>query len=160
MPLHFVFFAPRYHSSIAIRSTGLQSFAMARTFWSGCPSSYWNGDNRFSQVPVYPFGLFAHVPATPVGLLILTNSYQQRGPNWGYGRDAYHEISELNSMAFRIAVYTSQDGLLHHQARLASNCWLSSIRWGSHPLGDKERFPLAESFCLLPPSTGLLGANP
>jgi len=42
-------------------------------------------------------------------------------------------LSTLNSIAFGLAVYASQCGLLQHHARLASSCWSGSTRAGFPP---------------------------
>ena len=44
-------------------------------------------------------------------------------------------FSTLNSIAFRLAVYASQCGLLQPHARLASSCWSSSTGRAFHPHG-------------------------
>ena len=49
-------------------------------------------------------------------------------------------LSALNSMAFGLAVYASQCGLLQHHARLASSCWSSSTGRDFYPQGSDERF--------------------
>ena len=49
-------------------------------------------------------------------------------------------LSTLNSIAFELAVYASQCGLLQHHARLASSCWSSSTGRAFHPQGSIERF--------------------
>jgi len=49
-------------------------------------------------------------------------------------------LSTLNSMAFGLAVYASQDGLPRHHARLASGCWSGSTGWAFHPQDSDERF--------------------
>jgi hypothetical protein len=49
-------------------------------------------------------------------------------------------LSTLNSMAFGLAVYASQCGLLPHHARLASSCWSDSTGRAFHPHGSAERF--------------------
>ena len=49
-------------------------------------------------------------------------------------------LSTLNSMAFGLAVYASQCGLLQHHARLASSCWSGSTGRAFHPQGSDERF--------------------
>ena len=96
---------------------------------------------------------------TPAGLLAPDQSSaaawplvieRQRLPRLG--------LSTLNSMAFGLAVYASQDGLPHHHARLASSCWSGSTGRASHPQGSDEGF---QSCCLhlIPPSQALLGAN-
>ena len=49
-------------------------------------------------------------------------------------------LSELNSMAFGLAVYASQDGLPHHHARLASGCWPALPDGIGYPKDSNERF--------------------
>ena len=49
-------------------------------------------------------------------------------------------ISELNSMAFGLAVYASQDGLPRHLARLASGRWSGATGRAFHPQDSNERF--------------------
>ena len=49
-------------------------------------------------------------------------------------------LSTLNSIAFGLAVYASQCGLLQHHARLASSCWSGSTGRAFHPQGSIERF--------------------
>ena len=49
-------------------------------------------------------------------------------------------LSELNSMAFELAVYASWSELPQYHARLASSCWSGSTGRGSHPQGSDERF--------------------
>ncbi len=49
-------------------------------------------------------------------------------------------LSTLNSMAFGLAVYASQCGLLQHHARLASSCWSGSTGRAFHPHGSAEKF--------------------
>ncbi len=66
-------------------------------------------------------------------------------------------LSTLNSMAFGLAVYASQCGLLQHHARLASSCWSGSTGRASHPQGSDERFQSCELH-LIPLSQALLGA--
>ena len=58
-------------------------------------------------------------------------------------------ISELNSMAFGLAVYASQCGLLQHHARLASSCWSGSTGQAFHPHGSTERFQSCELHLIL-----------
>ena len=96
---------------------------------------------------------------TPAGLLAPDQSSaaawplvieRQRLPRLG--------LSTLNSMAFGLAVYASQDGLPHHHARLASSCWSSSTGRGSHPQGSGERFQICRLH-FIPLSQALLGAN-
>ena len=77
-----------------------------------------------------PAGLLApdHCGATAWPLVI----ERQRLPRLG--------LSTLNSIAFRLAVYASQCGLLQHHARLASSCWSGSTGRAFHPHGSAERF--------------------
>jgi hypothetical protein len=67
-------------------------------------------------------------------------------------------LSTLNSMAFGLAVYASQCGLLRHHARLASSCWSGSTGRAFHPQGSDERFQIC-NLHLIPLSQALLGAN-
>jgi hypothetical protein len=49
-------------------------------------------------------------------------------------------LSTPNSMAFGLAVYASQGGLLRSHARLASGCWSGSAGWAFHTQDSNERF--------------------
>ena len=49
-------------------------------------------------------------------------------------------ISELNSIAFGLAVYASQVWLPSHYARLASGRWSGATGRAFHPQGSNERF--------------------
>ena len=49
-------------------------------------------------------------------------------------------VSELNGMAFGLAVYASQDWLSNHHARLASGRWSGATGRAFHPQGSIERF--------------------
>jgi hypothetical protein len=51
-------------------------------------------------------------------------------------------LSKLNSMAFELAVYASQDGLPRHHARLASGRWSGATGRAFHPQGSDERFQI------------------
>ena len=64
-------------------------------------------------------------------------------------------LSTLNSMAFGLAVYASQCGLLQHHARLASSCWSGSTGRAFHPPGSAERFQSCRLH-LIPPSQACL----
>jgi len=66
-------------------------------------------------------------------------------------------LSELNSMAFGLAVYASPGSLPHHDARLASSCWSGSTGRDSLPQGSVERFQSCKLH-LIPLSQALLGA--
>jgi hypothetical protein len=97
---------------------------------------------RFSQVPGEPrLSVCTCSHPTPAGLLAPDrcsaaawplNALVQRLPRLG--------LSTLNSMAFGLAVYASQCGLLQHHARLASSCWSGSTGRAFHPQGSVERF--------------------
>ena len=66
-------------------------------------------------------------------------------------------LSTLNSMAFGLAVYASQCGLLQPHARLASSCWSGSTGRAFHPQGSDERFQSCRLHLILL-SQALLGA--
>jgi hypothetical protein len=74
----------------------------------------------------------------------VTRQYRHGGmaPAKGTTKASTMELSKLNNMASRLAVYASRCGLPRHDARLASGCWLDSTAWDSHPQGLKERFQL------------------
>ena len=57
-------------------------------------------------------------------------------------------ISELNSMAFGLAVYASQCRLPRPHARLASSRWSDATGWAFHPQGSSERFQNCFLTCL------------
>jgi len=67
-------------------------------------------------------------------------------------------LSELNSMAFGLAVYASQCGLLQPHARLASGCSSGSTRRAFHPQNSDERFQIC-NLHFIPLSQALLGAT-
>jgi len=106
------------------------------------PPGCCRGSNRISQVPgesqlsvctcskPTPAGLFApyHYGAAAWPL----DPQVQRLPRLG--------LSTPNSMAFRLAVYASQCGLLQPHARLASGCWSGSTGRAFHPQDSDERF--------------------
>jgi hypothetical protein len=77
-------------------------------------------------------------------------------------------ISELNSMAFGLAVYASQDGLPRHHARLASGRWSGATGRAFHPQGSNERFQscslhlflLSQAWLGAIPKTHLINQNP
>ena len=66
-------------------------------------------------------------------------------------------LSELNSMAFGLAVYASWSELPQYHAKLASSCWSGSTERDSHPQGSDERFQICKLH-LIPLSQALLGA--
>ena len=94
-----------------------------------------------------PAGLLApdHYSAAAWPLVI----ERQRLPRLG--------LSTLNSMAFGLAVYASQCGLLQHHARLASSCWSGSTGRAFHPQASNERFQIC-SLHFIPLSRAYLGA--
>jgi hypothetical protein len=49
-------------------------------------------------------------------------------------------LSKLNSMAFGLTVYASQDGLPRHHARLVPGRWSGATGRAFHPQGSYERF--------------------
>jgi hypothetical protein len=49
-------------------------------------------------------------------------------------------LSKLNSMAFGLTVYASQDGLPRHHARLAPGRWSGATGRAFHPQGSYKRF--------------------
>ncbi len=137
IPHRSVSFAWRYRLSIALRFTRLQSSPSNLDFYCmGRPPMSSIGDIRFSQVPVHPSRLFAHVPSTPVGLLgtyhIATSSSV---PTTGIMKTPSIEISELNSMAFRLAVYASSSRSPYPNARLAYDCLVKLYHVGLAPTG-------------------------
>lgn len=79
-----------------------------------------------------------------------TTRVQQRGPSRALVRRLPQFcLSALNSMAFGLAVYASQCGLLPHHARLASSCWSGSTGRAFHPHGSAERFQSCELHLIL-----------
>ena len=66
-------------------------------------------------------------------------------------------LSELNSMAFGLAVYASPRGLPRFDPRLASNRWSDATGRASHPQGSYGRFQ-SDSLHLIPLPQALLGA--
>ena len=125
------------------------------------PGSH-RGNDRISQVPGEPqLSVCTCSNPTPAGLHAPDRSFLQcssvalgiskaKAPTKG--------LSKLNSMAFGLAVYASQDGLPRHHARLASG------RWSGQALPDglsTRKVPTkgfkAASLHLIPLSQALLG---
>src|SRR5688572_13742745 len=104
-----------------------------------------------SQVPGEPrLSVCTCSHPTPAGLLAPDhcsaaawplNAQVQRLPRLG--------LSTLSSMAFGLAVYASQCGLLQHHARLASSCWSGSTGRAFHPHGSAERFQSCQLHLIL-----------
>jgi len=109
------------------------------------------GRTGFSQVPGEPrLSVCTCSHPTPAGLLAPDhcsaaawplNALVQRLPRLG--------LSTLSSMAFGLAVYASQCGLLLHHARLASSCWSGSTGRAFHPHGSAERFQSCQLHLIL-----------
>ena len=95
-----------------------------------------------SQVPGKPHLSVCHVPfRLRQDSKRQTIATQQRGPWYANSRGSHeHELSELNSMAFGLAVYASWSELPQYHARLASGCWSGSTGRDFHPQGSDERF--------------------
>ncbi len=123
------------------------------------PPGCCRGSNRSSQVLGEPrLSVCTCSKPTPAGLLAPDqfsatawplNPQVQRLPRLG--------LSALNSMAFGLAVYASQCGLLRHHARLASSCWSGSTGRAFHPQGSADRFQSCQLHLILL-SQALLGA--
>ena len=101
---------------------------------------------------------FAHVPIRRrQDCLHQTIQYSSVAPGHPTAKAPTKGLSTLNSMAFGLAVYASQCGLLQHHARLASSCWSGSTGRAFHPQGSDERFQSC-NLHLIPLSQALLGA--
>ena len=85
-----------------------------------------------------PFAMFQ----TDAGRTVCTQTIRCNSVALGHRRAKAPTkgLSTLNSIAFGLAVYASQCGLLQHHARLASSCWSSSTGRAFHPQGSVERF--------------------
>jgi len=94
------------------------------------PSSWGTSMVRLPCSKPMPAGLLAPDQSTAAAWPLVIE--RQRLPRLG--------LSTLNSMAFGLTVYASQDGLPHHHGRLASSRWSSFTGRGSHPQGSDERF--------------------
>ena len=139
---------PSCHASfprLAVPRVALVSFAPRRTSAPPRPGvrnpvapvrKFAEERTGFSQVPGEPPLSVCNVPATPAGLLAPDH----------YGAAAWPLVIERQrlprkvfrrsgSIAFRLAVYASQCGLLQPHARLASSCWSSSTGRAFHPHG-------------------------
>ena len=67
-------------------------------------------------------------------------------------------LSELNSMAFGLAVYASWSELPQYHAKLASSCWSGSTGRAFHPQNSDERFQICKLH-FIPLSQASLGAT-
>lgn len=70
----------------------------------------------------------------------LQASYDADASNAQVQRLLRSGLSTLNCMAFGLAAYASQCGLLQHLARLAFRCWSGSTGRAFHPHGSAEWF--------------------
>ena len=123
------------------------------------PPGCCRGSNRSSQVLGEPqLSVCTCSKPTPAGLFAPDqfsatawplNPQVQRLPRLG--------LSALNSMAFGLAVYASQCGLLQPHARLASGFWSRSTGRDFYPQGSDERFQSCRLHLILL-SQALLGA--
>ncbi len=94
---------------------------------------------------------------TPAGLLMSDHCDTAAWPLVCEKQRLPRKVSELNSMAFQLAVYASWSELPQYHARLASSCWSGSTDRDSHPQGSAERFQSCRLH-LIPPSQALLDA--
>ena len=118
-----------------VRRRGLE--LVTRWLQPGCC----RGNNRISQVPGEPqlsvctcsvdSGRTARTRPLRCSSMALGTT-KAKAPTKG--------LSKLNSMAFELAVYASQDGLPRHHARLASGRWSGATGRAFHPQGSYERF--------------------
>jgi hypothetical protein len=102
------------------------------------------GNDRISQVPGEPrLSVCACSNPTPAGLLapdhygaaaLALGTTKAKAPTKG--------LSKLNSMAFGLAVYASQDGLPRHHARRTSGRWSGATGRAFHSQGSVERFQI------------------
>jgi hypothetical protein len=128
--------------------------------FTGFPvTGYFDGDDRISQVPGGPHcerallsdpggtSALGHYRASVLSSTVRTMS-----------TPAMNIISRLNHTARPLAVYASQDGLLHHHARLASG-WLACLSGqGCIPTGSRRKvsgksdhpIPLSQAFLAHP----------
>jgi hypothetical protein len=103
------------------------------------------GGNRSSQVPGEPQSSVCHVPnRRRQDCLHQTIKCSSVAPGHQKARAPTKGLSTLHSMAFGLAAYASQCGLLQHHARLASSCWSGSTGRAFHPQGSSERFQICK----------------
>ncbi len=102
---------------------------------------YCRGDDRISQVPGEP-QLSVCTCSIDSGRIACTRPLRCCNVALGISKAKAPTIglSKLNSMAFGLAVYASQDGLPRHHARLASGRWSGATGRAFHPQGSYERF--------------------
>jgi len=131
---------PRFHSLDSlldgrVRRQGLElvtrylqpGFAEERTGFSQVPGE-----------PQYPFAMFQSDSGRTADVRPLRHS--SVAPGMQKAEAPTKGLSELNSMAFELAVYASWSELPQYHARLASSCWSGSTGRDSHPQGSDERF--------------------
>jgi hypothetical protein len=143
IPPHFVSFAWRYLgrtrlSSLPggrVRRQGLE--LLTRCLQPGrC-----RGNDRSSQVPGES-QLSVCTCSSDAGRTACTRPWRCSSVALGFcnAKAPTKGLSALNSTAFGLAVYASQDGSPRHHARLASGCWSGSTGRASHPQDSVERF--------------------
>ena len=94
-----------------------------------------------SQVPGEPQLSVCHVPIRlRQDCLRQTIACSSVAPGMQKAKAPTKGLSELNSMAFGLAVYASWSELPQYHARLASSCWSGSTGRDFHPQGSAERF--------------------
>ena len=148
IPPHFVSFAWRYHGRIC------DSLRVARDA-KATGRGHWGHRRASPKSPFVPWKRqdlpsscetpMACSPCSSTPAEPHATRLDRRGdlaPAKGTTRASTMGLSELNTMAFRLAVYASKCGLPQHDARLASGRWLDATAWGSHPQGLRERFRL------------------
>jgi hypothetical protein len=102
------------------------------------------GNDRTSQVPGEPqLPVCTCSHPTPAGLLAPDRSQcSSVAPGITKAKASTKGLSTLNSMAFGLAVYASQDGLPRHHARLTSGRWSGATGRAFHPQDSDERFQI------------------
>ena len=131
---------PRFHSLRSlldgrVRRQGLE--LVTRYLRPGCC----RGNDRISQVPGEP-RISVCTCSVDSGRTACTRPLRCCSVALGISKAKAPTkgLSKLNSMAFGLAVYASQDGLPRHHARLASGRWSGATGRAFHPQGSYERF--------------------
>jgi hypothetical protein len=132
---------------LGLRSRGHKAqHPRARDFHRTPTTGLFDGDDRTSQVPGGP-SMDVPCSPTPVGPpRSATAALWCCLPPIGRRRlPRQMPISGLNHTARTLAVYASQDGLLHRHARLASGGWPTLPGGTGYPPGPNERFQVIPS---------------
>ena len=131
---------PRMHSLLSlpsgrVRRQGLE--LVTRYLRPGCC----RGNDRISQVPGEP-RISVCTCSVDSGRTACTRPLRCCSVALGISKAKAPTkgLSKLNSMAFRLAVYASQDGSPRHHARLASGRWSGVTGRAFHPQDSDERF--------------------